>query len=148
MFTNELQEFQNAFTNFVVKDVEKSLNGGLEVGTIILVVIGIECLSSYYVGKKSDRRTFVNFVNDFLPRYAPHADNIYSCIRDGLAHDYIIKKVRGMSFRFTRNKGEAHLIAVEGNPGWFYINREIFSNDFLLAQSAYFKKLLKCKFAG
>lgn len=141
MFPDELQQFQNAFTNFVVKDVEKSLKGDLEVGTIILVVIGIECLSGYYVGKESNRQTFVSFVNDFLPQYAPHADNIYACIRDGLAHDYIIKDVDGKSFRFTRNKGEAHLTTVEGNPEWFYINREIFSKDFLLAQSAYFKKL-------
>lgn len=141
MFPNELQAFQKAFTNFVVRDVEKSLKVDLEVGTIILVTIGIECISGYYAGKESNRQTFVNFTRDFLPIYAPHADNIYACIRDGLAHDYIIKDVRGKSFRFTRDKGEAHLTAVEGNPEWFYINREIFAQDFLAAQFAYFKEL-------
>lgn len=141
MFPNDLQEFQNAFTNFVIRDVEKSLKGDLEVGTIILVVIGIECLSGYYEGKESNRQTFVSFVNEFLPAYAPHADNIYACIRDGLAHDYIIKDIHGKSFRFTRDKGEAHLSPVESNREWFYINRENFANDFLLAQSIYFKRL-------
>ena len=57
MFTYELQEFQKSFTNFVVKDVEKSLKGDLEVGTIILVVIGIECLSGYYVSQKQHLHT-------------------------------------------------------------------------------------------
>ena len=141
MFADELQEFQNSFTNFVVKDVEKSIRGDLEVGVIILVVIGLECLSGYYAGKESDRQTFVKFVSDFLPDYAPHADNIYACIRDGLAHDYIIKDVHGKSFRFTRDKGESHLTAVESNPEWIYINRKIFAQDFVAAQSAYFKEL-------
>lgn len=47
MFPNYLQEFQNTFTSFVVRDVEKSLEGDLEVGTIVLVVIGIDCLLSF-----------------------------------------------------------------------------------------------------
>ncbi len=44
-------EFRKYFERFVVSDIEKSLKADIEVGTIILTAIGIDCLSGYNAGK-------------------------------------------------------------------------------------------------
>jgi hypothetical protein len=142
MIDPEYFEFHKSFQDFVVKDVEKALKGDVEVGTIILTVIGIECLSGYYEGKNSNGETFKSFVQAFMPSYAAYAEKIYACIRNGLAHDYIIKECGGTSFLFTRDEGENHLVPVAGKPGWTYINRKRFASDFLEAQAKYFDQVV------
>jgi hypothetical protein len=52
-------EFREKFEAFVVGDVNKALQAGIEVGLIILTTVGIECLSGYYAGRKADRGLFV-----------------------------------------------------------------------------------------
>jgi len=135
------QRFKDSFEKFIIQDLNKSLKSDIEVGTIFLTVIGLECLSGYFVGKPSNKETFISFINAFMPRYFPHAKAIYQCIRNGLSHDYIIKESEGQSFLFTRNRGEKHLIPLEGKPKWFYFNREQFALDFLDAQRNYFEQV-------
>ncbi len=137
----EWEDFRSSFEKFVVKDLEKALNANIEVGIIILTAIGIECLSGYFAGKASDPETFKRFIDKFMPTYSIHAETIYKCIRNGLAHDYIIKENEGRSFLFTRNRGEKHLDPVEGKPGWYYLNRESFALDFLKAQTDFFEQV-------
>lgn len=141
-YDNELQQFETYFTEFMVNDIKKALQSGLEIAPIILVTIGIECLGGYYVGGKGERKPFIEFINAFLPQYNYHADSIYTCIRNGLAHDYVIATDGNRnSFLFTRDEGEAHLSEVKEKPGWFYLNRERFTLDFLDAQREYFRQL-------
>jgi hypothetical protein len=137
------KEFRQYFTAFVVNDVEKSLKIGIEVGTIILTTIGIECLGGYYAGYETNREHFVNFMQDFMPEYGRLADDIYECIRNGLAHDYVVKENRKnqRKFIFTRNQGEQHLSSHPSNPNVFYLNRETYARDFLEAQRIYFEKV-------
>ena len=137
----EWENFRSSFEKFVVKDLEKALNTDIEVGIIILTVFGIECLSGYFAGKDSDRETFKGFIDKFMPTYSIHSKTIYNCIRNGLAHDYIIKEIEGRSFLFTRNHGEKHLVPVEGKPKWYYLNRESFALDFLKAQKDFFEQV-------
>jgi hypothetical protein len=137
----EWEKFRSSFEKFVVKDLEKALNADIEVGIIILTAVGIECLSGYFAGKASNGETFKGFIDKFMPTYSIHAETIYKCIRNGLAHDYIIKENEGRSFLFTRNRGEKHLDPVEGKPGWYYLNRESFALDFLKAQTDFFEQV-------
>jgi len=141
----EYLEFRKSFYEFVVRDIEKAVLGNVEAGTIIMTVMAIECISGYYEGKNSNAETFGNFIQAFMPSYSAYAEDIYICIRNGLAHDYIIKENNGKSFYFTRNGGEKHLMPVDGKPGWIYINRFQFAVDFLNAQQNYFSQLTSNK---
>ncbi len=136
-------EFRKYFDAFVVDDIEKSLRAGLEVGTIILTTVGIECLSGYYAGAEADRKPFVEFMREFMPEYANYADDIYTCVRNGLAHDYVVKEntSNGRSFIFKRDHGEPHLSATPINPNMIYLSRETYAKDFLQAQQRYFAKM-------
>ncbi len=136
-------EFRQYFTAFVVNDVEKSLKIGIEVGSIILTTIGIECLGGYYAGEETKREHFVKFLQDFMPNYATLADDIYECIRNGLAHDYVIKenKQNQRKFIFTRDQGEQHLVTHPASSNVFYLNRETYARDFLKAQQIYFERI-------
>ncbi len=135
-------EFRQDFTAFVVNDVEKSLQIGIEVGTIILTTIGIECLGGYYAGRETKREHFVKFMQDFMPKYGNLADDIYECIRNGLAHDYVLKenKKNQRKFILTRSQGQQHLSSHPSNPNFFYLNRETYARDFLEVQRVYFEK--------
>jgi hypothetical protein len=133
--------FRESFKNFIVKDLEKALSAHVEVGTIILTIVGIESLSGYFVGKNSDDKTFMAFIGEFMPEYSSHAETLYKCVRNGLAHDYIIKEHKKQGFMFTRDKGEKHLMPVENKYGWFYLNREKFALDFIEAQKVFFEKV-------
>jgi len=135
-------EFRKHFQVFIADDIEKALNAGLEVGVIILTVIGIDCLSGYYAGKETNRQFFVNFMKVFMPSYGSYADDIYSCVRSGLAHDYVIKRnsKSKRSFVFSRDQGEPHLVPTNVNPDVIFLNRETFARDFLEAQRKYFEK--------
>lgn len=135
------QRFRESFEKFIVHDLKKSLEVDIEVGTIILTVIGIECLSGYFAGEPSNGQTFERFVRAFMPKYTSHARTLYQCVRNGLAHDYIIKELFGQSFLFTRNRGEKHLTPVERKPEWYYLNREQFALDFLDAQRDFFDQV-------
>ena len=134
-------KFKDSFEKFIVKDLEKALQANVEVGVIILTIIGIESLSGYFSGKNSDIETFKDFINEFMPSYSSHAETLYKCIRNGLLHDYIIKEHEGKCFLFTRNIGENHLQPVPNTPGWFYLNREQFARDFIKAQKDYFQRI-------
>jgi len=135
------RKFRDSFEKFVVRDLEKALSSNVEVGVIILTTIGIECLSGYFEGKPADGKTFKGFIDEFMPNYSTHAEAIYGCIRNGLAHDYIIKECEGKSFLFTRNRGEKHLEPVGNKLGWYYLNRESFALDFLKAQKHFFERV-------
>lgn len=136
---HDWHRFKESFEKFIVQDLKKSLNANVEVGVIVLTSIGIECLSGYFTGKESDDKTFSIFIERFMPQYSPHAVTLYKCVRNGLAHKYIIKEYEGKSFLFTRNKGDKHLIPVENKQGWFYLNREQFALDFIKAQKDFFQ---------
>jgi hypothetical protein len=127
----------------VVDDINKSLKAEIEVGTIILTVIGIDCLSGYYAGKPTEKVLFVQFIEDFMPTYAAHALDIYECIRNGLAHDYIIKTnpTTGKTFGFTRDAGEENLVTRPTEPNKTIINRVAFAKDFLDTQRNYFARV-------
>src|SRR5574341_400120 len=102
---------------FVVNDIKKALDkDALEVGLIILTLLGIECLSAYYTGKRdSDSSTFEKFIKKYFPpNYAQYADKIYRSLRNGLAHSYVPAKIKIDSkeiipFVMVRNQGEPHL---------------------------------------
>ena len=136
-----LQKFRESFESFVVQDLLKALDAEIEVGTIVLTVLGIESLSGYLIGDESNHETFKAFIDNFMPEYSSHAVTLYKCIRNGLAHDYVIKEYQRKSFLFTRNAGEKHLVPVPQKNGWFYLNRHQFAVDFLEAQDYFFQEL-------
>jgi hypothetical protein len=143
--TDQIDLWRKWIEDFVINDVRKALEGDtLEVGLIILSLLGTECLSGYYCGKKANRLTFVEFVNKYFPPlYHPYAEFIYLSLRDGLVHDYIIKKIMIASteqipFVMNRDKSEPHLSPLSPTrpfPIWF--NRATFANDFLAAWGMY-----------
>lgn len=93
-----LADWQKWFQDFAIEDIRKALDletrnqPSLEIGLIILSLIGTEALSGYSAGKPADGTTFVDFVKAYFPSaYGPYANQIYASLRNGLAHDYVVK---------------------------------------------------------
>src|SRR5574341_1318748 len=135
-------EFQHYFEAFVVGDVKKALTAEVGVGVIILTTVGIDCLGGYYLGVKSNRAPFVKFVKDFMPQYGIYADDIYTCIRNGLCHDYVINesKITNRRFLISGDYNEPHLVPSSRNKDYVYLNRIAYAEDFLKAQGEYFER--------
>src|SRR3954454_884609 len=88
-----IQEWKQSVENFVVSDIRGCLDRDiLEVGLIILTLVGIDCLGGYFTGKPSEQETFREFIssNDFPPGYQNVAAELYG-LRNGLVHDYTTK---------------------------------------------------------
>jgi len=82
-----IKSWKNWMEAFVIDDIKKALDkDALEVGLIILTLLGIECLSAYYTGKRdSDSGTFEKFMRKYFPpAYTQYADKIYRSLRNGL----------------------------------------------------------------
>ena len=92
---------------------------------------------------ETERKYFVKFMQDFMHKYGDLADDIYECIRNGLAHDYVVKenKANHRKFIITGKQGEKHLSPHPVNSNVFFLNRDAYARDFLIAQKNYFKKL-------
>ncbi len=142
MLPEDLVKWWDNFKVFVLDDLRKAQRGGVQLGLISLTVVAIETLSGFYVGKEACRCTFESFVKRYMPKkYADYAQDLYACIRNGLLHDTIVKKVGGRTFYLTGKKGERHLETAEDGSGGVYLNRESFAEDFLKAAESYFADL-------
>jgi len=135
---------------FVIDDIKKALDkDALEVGLIILTLLGIECLSAYYTGKRdSDSGTFEKFMRKYFPpAYTQYADKIYRSLRNGLAHSYTPVKIKIASkeiipFVMVRNQGEPHLVPSRvGNQYPVIFNRAQFALDFITAWENYIQDI-------
>ena len=133
---------------FVINDIKKALDrDALEVGLVILTLLGTECLSAYYAGKRdSDASTFEKFVKKyFSPPYTQYADKIYRSLRHGLVHSYVPAKIKIGStevtpFVMVRNQGEPHLAPCQvGSQYPVFFNRAQFALDFIVAWEEYTK---------
>jgi hypothetical protein len=131
---------------FIINDIKKALDKDvLEVGLIILTLLGIECLSAYYTGKRdSSLSTFEKFVKKYFPSiYAQYADKIYVSLRHGLAHSYVPARIKIGSteivpFVMVRNQSEPHLSPLQAEYEYpVYFNREQFARDFIVAWERY-----------
>ena len=141
-----IRGWKNWIEAFVVNDIKKALEkDALEVGLIILTLLGTECLSAYYTGKRnSDGGTFEKFVKKYFPpAYTQYADKIYHSLRNGLAHSYVPAKIRINSNEITlfvmmRNQGEPHLVPHQAGSQYPVIfNRAQFALDFITAWENY-----------
>lgn len=144
--TEFISTWKRWIEDFIINDIKKALDKDvLEVGLIILTLLGTECLSSYYTGKRdSDVSTFEKFVKKYFPPiYTPHADKIYRSLRNGLAHSYVPAKIKINSVEITpfvmvRNLGEPHLSPCQiGRQYPMVFNRAQFAQDFILAWEKY-----------
>lgn len=145
-----IAKWKNWIELFIINDIKRALEkDALEVGLIILTLLGIECLSAYYTGRRdSSLSTFQKFLKKYFPpAYVQYGDKIYLSLRHGLAHSYIpsklvINSVEVTPFVMCRSQGEPHLTPCQAGrdfPVWF--NREIFARDFLAAWDKYAKDL-------
>jgi len=133
-----VKDWQKSLEDFVINDITRAVQAdNLEVGLIILTLIATECLSGYFSGRDANRQTFVAFVSRYFPdSYKPYADTIYGKLRDGLLHDYIVKKGKPFTFIMNREVGEPHLVWYKTNKlMWF--NRKQFAYDLLTAWEKY-----------
>jgi hypothetical protein len=134
-----LQDWKQGIERFVVQDVRASLDRDfLEVGLIILTLVGIDCIGGYFAGMPAQRTTFRQFITSryFPEDYYNIAEELYE-LRNGLVHDYTIKFDR---FHFFRNvsDGYPHLREVVTQKGsQITLNREIFARDFVSAWENY-----------
>lgn len=150
---NDLQilaDWQKWFEDFVIEDINKALGleaqnqPSLEIGLIILSLIGVEALSGYFAGKKADKKTFVEFVEHYFPpSYRGFSTAIYESLRNGLAHDYIVKEIdisgqKVVPFVLNGKEGEPHLVPHEaGKPFPIAFNRIAIAKDFCAAWTQY-----------
>ena len=145
-----LKSWKRWIEAFVINDIKTALNkDALEVGLIILTLLGIECLSAYYTGKRdSSLSTFEKFMKKYFPpSYGKYTDKIYISLRNGLVHSYVPKRIKfGLGevtpFLMVRNQDEPHLIPCQqGREFPLYFNREQFAQDFIMAWDKYAKDL-------
>ena len=145
-----LKGWKNWMEAFVVNDIKKALEkDALEVGLIILTLLGTECLSAYYTGKRdSDAGTFEKFMKKYFPpAYTQYADKIHRSLRHGLAHSYVPAKIKINTkeitpFVMVRNRGEPHLVPHQkGNQYPVIFNRAQFALDFITAWENFVKDL-------
>ncbi len=143
-----LVKWQEWIEKFVIEDIRKSLkapeDSAIQIGLIILSLLGTECLSGYYVGKPADDKTFSEFMRKYFPpAYSKYDIQIYKSLRNGLLHDYVTKKIPigGVEinpFNLNGKAGEPHLMPVypgRDYPVWF--NRVSFATDFIEAWNKY-----------
>jgi hypothetical protein len=67
-----LQDWKQSIEDFVISDIRGCLDRNiLEVGLIILTLVGIDCLGGYFTGKPSEQETFREFISSkyFPPEY-------------------------------------------------------------------------------
>ncbi len=149
-----MAQWEKWFNVFVIEDIRKCLDlethnqPSLQIGLIILSLIGTEALSGYFAGQPADRTTFVPFVKQYFPRaYSPYAEQIYASLRNGLAHDYVIKDIQigtqaVSPFLLNGKENEPHLREVSP-PAPFPVtfNRIAIAKDFLAAWKRYLSDL-------
>src|SRR5260221_8203255 len=83
--------------SFVIQDIQKALDrDALEVGLIVLTLLGIDCLGAYYVGARiGTGSSFERFMKRYFPApYGPYANLIYRSLRHGLVHRYVVDEVK------------------------------------------------------
>lgn len=138
-----LRLWKESMEQFVIHDIKASLQKDvLEVGLIILTLIGIDSLSGYYVGEKASTQTFKKFIQtSYFPKSYHHlADDIY-VLRNRLVHDYTSTRDKIVLFRTeeqAHDQGLRHLHPLrltEKYPICFV--RETFAKDFLEAWSRF-----------
>jgi hypothetical protein len=132
--------------SFVIQDIQKALDrDALEVGLVILTLLGADCLEAYYVGARNgNRSSFERFMKRYFPApYGPYANLIYCSLRHGLVHRYVVDRVEVRSklvvpFVLTRDMGEAHLTrCFADDPFPVHLNRAAFAWDFLAVWQAF-----------
>ena len=130
-----LQEWKQSVENFVVSDIRGCLDRDiLEVGLIILTLVGIDCLGGYFTGKQSEQETFREFISSkyFPLEYQNVAGELY-VLRNGLVHDYTTKHNRFVFFRRS-GEGDPQLQSFDTDQGQAVaLNREVLARDFLRA---------------
>lgn len=131
--------FKKSYYSFVVDDLKRAETANLQVGLIILTLIGIDTLGGYFCGAESDDGTFRKFIKRFMPAtYKPHAKTLYGFVRSGLLHNYVVGD------RFNKSRGYL-LTGAESDPhlqsradDLIYLNRQTLTKDFFLAVDRYF----------
>jgi hypothetical protein len=125
---DQLLLWKASVESFIIRDVRKAVERDeLETGLIILTLVGVECLGSYFTGEKADKAPFTAFMKAYFPApYHNIADDIYASLRNGLMHDYTIKNDRFILVRNTDDK--RHLQIVDSK---IVFNRAVFASDFL-----------------
>ena len=142
----EIQNWINDMEKFSIGELRKAVEkDDLEVGLIILTVVGIDCLGAYLAGRQDVvPQTFKDFINKYFSlTYQQHQmiDNIY-ILRCGLVHQY---KINDDKFYFVRDESEGHHlapVAINGKPRIIF-NRKIFAKDFLKAWEDYSKEIFE-----
>lgn len=131
--------FKKSYYAFVVDDLKRAETANLQVGLIILTLIGIDTLGGYFCGAESDDGTFQKFIKRFMPAiYKPHAKTLYGFVRSGLLHNYVVgdRENRSRRYLLTGSKDEPHLQSRADSL--VYFNRQAFAEDFFLAVDKYF----------
>lgn len=143
-----LNEWKEWIEKFVIEDIKRALDGNLQVGLVILSLIGIECLGGYLNGAKEGKNSFIAFIQKYFPDdYKPYTKDIYDYLRNGLAHSYTIslddkKRHRDKFVLFGGDKQEPHLKPFDlENKSLVSFNRKTFARDFLKAWEKYSKEI-------
>lgn len=135
----KLEQWRISIDAFVINDVRKALSAGnLEVGLIIITLVGVDCLGGYFAGKPAERKHFEKFIKNYFPSsYKNFAGEIYE-LRNHLLHDYVIPR----HFMLSGDNAENHLKTGKEKGGngipLIGFDRVSFAQDFLGAWDRYF----------
>ncbi len=101
----------------IFPDAIKAVVSGGELSGLLLSFSIVDYLAGYFVGKKSQAKDFISFLNKYFPeQYKPYAEDIYDHLRSGLVHNLALQNPWFQSMvPFTVEKqSNSHLLSVSG----------------------------------
>jgi hypothetical protein len=74
----------------IIPDAFKALMNGGELSSLLLCFALIDYLASYYVGRGTGEKAYINFMSRYFPqKYHPYLQSIYGQLRCGLLHNLV-----------------------------------------------------------
>lgn len=129
-----VHQARHSILDMMIDDSSRAFYGKAKVGALILAVCAIDTLGALNAGKKASKKTF----NDFIDEYMPHAQKYSARIREGM-RDRLVHNYSTDGFVYTDGNPRKHLRTYKGDVLW--INVESFLRETKKAAKDYFKDL-------
>lgn len=87
---HKVEKVRQFLVGDVLPEAKRCLDVHAELAALLLSLAAVDYLAGFYVGKKTTRDDFVNFMQDYFPKeYQSILDKIYDQLRSGLMHNLV-----------------------------------------------------------
>jgi hypothetical protein len=128
-----VDEFEWYFDDALLREIEVTLEAGLERAPYILISCAIDFLVTFWAGAASTRERYRDFVNAFFVGY--DGDQLYTELRCRMVHNYTVGENTIICW------GEPDIHGCTTSNGEMVLNVEQFFLDFVQAKEKHFAAL-------